>query len=276
MSPNLKEIEDRLAILLGEAGVETDEDNYLPKPKFPRATFTRIHGILGQLRRAQKLPIWNLWIDQEPKPTWKCNVVERAERLRDGLIAIAKDLDADDVYKVRRSVLVLADKFSAYCDAVERIAAQPSAKPLDGAEFARRLAKIKCKDHPEEFLKVSEAEQEAILAWIRASLCDAKTAYRGTSYGLKHQVERNGEQYTFYVWNAVFKGAMLRSGYIPVDASELNWRFRCRPRVKTCSTLYGPRDAQERFVALVKQVRREQTEKWEAKQAKKASSESIA
>ena len=96
-----------------------------------------------EVLKAMKLPFFEIHKD-EPKPTWKCGVVERAERLRDGLLAVAKDLDAPEIrtmetYRVHRSVLVLASKFIAYCDAVARLAELPSPKPLDDAEFAKQF-----------------------------------------------------------------------------------------------------------------------------------------
>jgi hypothetical protein len=72
------------------------------------------------------------------------------------------------------------------------------------------------------------ADQQAVLiGWIQDVLVPAQPVFARTSYGMKHDFER--ELDGFYVTNGMFKGAMLAAGFRPVDASELNWRFRVRP-----------------------------------------------
>lgn len=72
------------------------------------------------------------------------------------------------------------------------------------------------------------AEQQAVLiGWIRDVLVPTRRAFHRTSYGMKHDFE--SEPGGFYVTNGMFKGAMLAAGHQPVDAGEINWRFRVRP-----------------------------------------------
>jgi hypothetical protein len=72
------------------------------------------------------------------------------------------------------------------------------------------------------------ANQQAVLVgWIRGVLVPACRVFHRTSYGMKHDFER--EPGGFYVTNGMFKGAMLAVGFRLVDASEINWRFRVRP-----------------------------------------------
>ncbi len=72
------------------------------------------------------------------------------------------------------------------------------------------------------------ADQQATLVkWIRDVLVPAYRVFNRTSYGMKHDFERAPGG--FYVTNGMFKGAMLAAGHHPVNASEINWRFRIRP-----------------------------------------------
>ena len=70
-------------------------------------------------------------------------------------------------------------------------------------------------DLPAEFKKLSAQECESLLNWIRARLVVAKTVYRTSSYGLKHQFEEAPDG--FYVTNGAFKGAMIAAGFRPTD-----------------------------------------------------------
>jgi len=72
------------------------------------------------------------------------------------------------------------------------------------------------------------AEQQAVLiGWIQDVLVPSKSVYRRVTYEMKHDFEREPEG--FYVTNGMFKGAMLKAGYQPVNAEAVNWRFRVRP-----------------------------------------------
>lgn len=75
--------------------------------------------------------------------------------------------------------------------------------------------------------QLSTDQRGALLGWIWDVLVPACRVFHRTSYGMKHDFER--EPGGFYVTNGMFKGAMLAAGFRPVDASEINWRFRVRP-----------------------------------------------
>jgi hypothetical protein len=76
-----------------------------------------------------------------------------------------------------------------------------------------------------------EAERQAVLVgWIREVLARARRTFSRSSYGMKHDFEREPEG--FYVTNGMFKGAMLAAGHAPVDKSELNWLFKVKPADK--------------------------------------------
>ncbi|MBE0660332.1 MAG: hypothetical protein IH602_21745 [Bryobacteraceae bacterium] len=85
---------------------------------------------------------------------------------------------------------------------------------------------------PAAFQRLTPQEQSALVDWIRAVLAPAKTVFRRTSYGMKHDFEREPDG--FYIYNGAFKGAMLAAGFDPVDASELNWCFRVKPSHPLC------------------------------------------
>jgi hypothetical protein len=88
-------------------------------------------------------------------------------------------------------------------------------------------ARDKAAFDPEGFGRLEPAQQAVLVDWIRAVLVPAKTAFRRTSYGMKHDFAR--DRGGFYVYSGTFEGAMLAAGYQPVDADELYWRFRVRP-----------------------------------------------
>ena len=79
-----------------------------------------------------------------------------------------------------------------------------------------------------ECLNDLSAEQQAVLInWIRDVLVTAERVYTPNSYIMKHDFEREPEG--FYVTNGMFKGAMLRASFAPVNPREVNWRFRVKP-----------------------------------------------
>lgn len=81
-------------------------------------------------------------------------------------------------------------------------------------------------DEPERFNELSPAEQELVVAWIRAVMKPAKTLHRVTSYGLKHFFEW---EVGLYICNGAMKGAMVAAGYQPTNPSEQNTCYRIRP-----------------------------------------------
>jgi hypothetical protein len=82
-------------------------------------------------------------------------------------------------------------------------------------------------DDPARFQDLGVSQQSALVDWIRDVLVPAKRVFGPTSYGMKHCFEREPDG--FYVYNGAFKGAMIAAGFKPVDAFELNWRFRVKP-----------------------------------------------
>lgn len=80
-------------------------------------------------------------------------------------------------------------------------------------------------DLPEAYNDLGQVEKEALAYWINHAMCNAARYSQRTSYGIKHDFEREG----FYITNGQFKGAMLAAGYQPEDASELNWMFKVKP-----------------------------------------------
>ena len=66
-------------------------------------------------------------------------------------------------------------------------------------------------------------EIELVYQWIEDNLIRRKTPnYNVTSYGLKHDLERDTK---IYLTNNEFKDAMLMCGYEPVNPKELNWNY---------------------------------------------------
>src|SRR5208283_1682034 len=102
---------------------------------------------------------------------------------------------------------------------------------LTGIVRMRRRDEVAERDRvlsdPERFRQLDPAQQAALVNWVRDVLMPAKTVFRRSSYGMKHDFARDRDG--FYIWNGAFKGAMLAAGYRPVDADELNWRFRVKP-----------------------------------------------
>lgn len=71
---------------------------------------------------------------------------------------------------------------------------------------------------------ISQDSQKIVLSWIKENIIPRKSALYGlTSYGLKHYLENDTG---IYLTSNQFKDAMLISGYMPVNQSELNWEYR--------------------------------------------------
>src|SRR5215213_9517046 len=107
------------------------------------------------------------------------------------------------------------------------------AKPLASESPLDR--RMHPEDRPEAYEKLTPEEQAALLEWIRLAVKPAKTIAPSTSYSIKHDFEA----VAFYITNGQFKGAMLASGYAPVDPDELNWEFRIRPTGKRSKSRNG-------------------------------------
>lgn len=68
------------------------------------------------------------------------------------------------------------------------------------------------------------ADEVAVIGeWIRMNIRKGRNINSYSSYGLKHILEHDTH---IYMTNNAFKDAMLLAGFKPVDANELNWRFR--------------------------------------------------
>jgi hypothetical protein len=80
-------------------------------------------------------------------------------------------------------------------------------------------------DLPAAYDELNQAEKDALVYWIEHAICSATRYSNRTSYGIKHDFEREA----FYLTNGQFKGAMLAAGYQPEDAQELNWTFKIKP-----------------------------------------------
>jgi hypothetical protein len=99
-------------------------------------------------------------------------------------------------------------------------------------------------NHPSDCDTLSEAEQRALLYWVREAITGATRFERRTGYGLKHDFEREG----FYITNGQLKGALLWLGYEPKQTRELNWVFRIKPRVaRRSDDDHGGRSAVEGY-----------------------------
>ena len=66
-------------------------------------------------------------------------------------------------------------------------------------------------------------QQQAVHGWITGNLCASTNTVSGhSSYGIKHILEY---QIGIHMTNNQFKDAMLKCGFRPVSAKELNWRY---------------------------------------------------
>jgi len=81
-------------------------------------------------------------------------------------------------------------------------------------------------DCPERFDELDPARQDELLCWISQNVAPWSRGYRraGTSYGLKHDAERELN----YITNGEMKGAMLAAGYKPLDPSVQNCKWSIR------------------------------------------------
>lgn len=81
-------------------------------------------------------------------------------------------------------------------------------------------------DDPSLFNELPEEEKQRLLNWISENLHPIKSFNdRHTSYGLKHKLP-------FYVYNGIFKGAMLAAGYKVKNKFDRNWVFNISQKSK--------------------------------------------
>src|SRR5438270_12175332 len=97
----------------------------------------------------------------------------------------------------------------------------------DYERLCSELDNTRQKDHPHAYEVLSQEEREALQYWIERAIQTApKADERYSSYGLKHEYERETK---LYVSHAQFKGAMLVAGYLPTEKGEQNWHFKIKP-----------------------------------------------
>lgn len=97
----------------------------------------------------------------------------------------------------------------------------------DYEQLCSELDNTRQKDHPRVYDTLSQEEREALQYWIEHAIQPApKTDEHYSSYGLKHEYERETK---LYVSHAQFKGAMLVAGYLPTEKGEQNWHFKIKP-----------------------------------------------
>lgn len=89
-------------------------------------------------------------------------------------------------------------------------------------------------DEPEEFYRLSLIEQGRLLDWIKSNIRKSKSAYSGSSYGLKHIFKSESG---LYVTNGAFKGAMQHAGFRPLNRNSQNWRFKIELRTPALVSL---------------------------------------
>ena len=83
-------------------------------------------------------------------------------------------------------------------------------------------------DSPEMFKELDEDDRVKLLAWIRGKYEIGDEAFEKTTYGLKHDFQR---ETGIFVFNGAFKGALVHLNFEPVDPLEQNWHFKMRVKV---------------------------------------------
>ncbi len=107
----------------------------------------------------------------------------------------------------------------------------------DYEQLCSELDNTRQKDHPHAYDALSQEERETLQYWIEHAIQPAQKAdERHSSYGLKHEYERETK---VYVSHAQFKGAMLVAGYLPTEKSEQNWHFKIKPTYDEKSFSYN-------------------------------------
>jgi hypothetical protein len=80
-------------------------------------------------------------------------------------------------------------------------------------------------NEPECYNHLNVDDKKALREWVDKRFEKARSVYRTSSYGLKHEFE---EKTGIYVTNGEFKGAMLEAGFVAANKDELNWHFRVK------------------------------------------------
>lgn len=94
--------------------------------------------------------------------------------------------------------------------------------------------KIDNPDDPNLFEELTDNEKSELLNWISDNFSPIKSFNpRCTSYGLKQKFSRTN----FYIYNGVFKGAMIKAGYKAQNYDNKNWIFNISKKSKYFKTL---------------------------------------
>lgn len=84
-------------------------------------------------------------------------------------------------------------------------------------------------DNHSLFNLLNDTEKEILLSWIYDNFEPIKSfTTNNTSYGLKQKFSRTN----FYVFNGVFKGAMLEAGFKVKNPNDKNWIFNISKKSK--------------------------------------------
>lgn len=76
-----------------------------------------------------------------------------------------------------------------------------------------------------EFDTMDKDIRKMLLVWIQKTYMKGRRSHRQSSYGIKHDFERDSHE---YVTNGQFKGAMKHLGFEPINPEERNWIFRIK------------------------------------------------
>ena len=82
-------------------------------------------------------------------------------------------------------------------------------------------------NEPECYIDLNDKYKKALSDWIDERFEKAMIAYRSSTYGLKHDFER---ETGIFVTNGEFKGAMLEAGFVAVNKDEINWHFKIKDK----------------------------------------------
>lgn len=89
----------------------------------------------------------------------------------------------------------------------------------------------------EEFAKLSEADKQFSLQWLRENFQVAKTPSQTTTYQLKHFIEHIGGP---YMLDAAFKGMLLAEGFKPQETDpEIGRSFFIKPKYRRWEQVPG-------------------------------------
>ncbi|MBP2033468.1 uncharacterized protein YozE (UPF0346 family) [Clostridium algifaecis] len=84
-------------------------------------------------------------------------------------------------------------------------------------------------DQTESYKELEEKDKAILDKWIKGKFQLSKRTYaKGSSYGLKHDFER---ETGIYVYNGQFKAAMIRAGFTAIYENEQNWHFKMKERI---------------------------------------------